>query len=435
MPTLTPTALAAFSASNNRIINSGYDSAGNMTHDSVGRIFSYDGENRQQTFDGGLGNTAQYVYDGDGKRIKKIQGGATTLYVYNAFGNLIAEYSDHPSSSGGTTYLTTDHLGSTRVVTDASKQVKSRHDYLPFGDEISSGYGNRNTITGYNAQGGIANLNLKQKFTAKERDAESNLDYFGARYFSGAQGRFTSPDPLLNSGRPTNPETWNRYAYTLNNPLRYTDPNGLWEFRSCSSTKQECKGYQSRVHDAYNSLVKSAGSFQAGSKERIALDRVLSCLGKEGQKNGVVLAFASLPGSRGAQYEQGSNKITFDLPKLDKLFVDPRASTLGYNREAELEGELAHEGTHGADRKAGFVDFQIPVNGPINWTTLENSEIRAYSNQSYVNEATGTRSIIQLWNPSWTAADAETLRSKAVDEAVRQSIDDMKAQAKAKGKP
>ncbi len=87
---------------------------------TLGRIFSYEGENRQKTFDGGMGNTAQYVYDGDGKGIKKIQGGATTLYVYNAFGNLIAEYSDHPSSSGGTTYLTTDHLGTPRVVTDPS---------------------------------------------------------------------------------------------------------------------------------------------------------------------------------------------------------------------------------------------------------------------------------------------------------------------------
>ena len=183
------------------------------------------------------------MYDGDGKRIKKIQGGTTTLYVYNAFGNLIAEYSDHPSSSGGTTYLTTDHLGSTRVVTDASKQVKSRHDYLPFGDEISSGYGNRNTITGYNAQGGIANLNLKQKFSAKERDTESNLDYFGARYMSGAQGRFMSPDEFV--GGPyevggsrgdkagplpyadiMNPQSLNKFEYALNNPLRYIDPDG-----------------------------------------------------------------------------------------------------------------------------------------------------------------------------------------------------------------
>lgn len=56
---------------------------------------------------------------------------------------------------------------------------------------------------------------------------ETGLDYFGARYMSGAMGRFTSPDPLLASGRPVEPQTWNRYAYVGNNPLRYIDPSGL----------------------------------------------------------------------------------------------------------------------------------------------------------------------------------------------------------------
>lgn len=65
------------------------------------------------------------------------------------------------------------------------------------------------------------------RFSGKERDAESGLDYFGARYFSAAQGRFTSPDtagPDL-----TNPQTLNKYRYALNNPLRYVDRNGLYE--------------------------------------------------------------------------------------------------------------------------------------------------------------------------------------------------------------
>ena len=64
------------------------------------------------------------------------------------------------------------------------------------------------------------------RFTGKERDAESGLDYFGARYFGSALGRFTSPDPLGSSGNPKNPQSWNRYAYVLNNPLALVDPNG-----------------------------------------------------------------------------------------------------------------------------------------------------------------------------------------------------------------
>jgi RHS repeat-associated protein len=66
---------------------------------------------------------------------------------------------------------------------------------------------------------------LRGSSSGKERDAETGLDYFGQRYFSGAQGRFTSPDtPLLS--RLDSPQTWNLYAYTANNPLRRVDPDG-----------------------------------------------------------------------------------------------------------------------------------------------------------------------------------------------------------------
>src|SRR5947208_16979584 len=63
------------------------------------------------------------------------------------------------------------------------------------------------------------------QFTGKERDAETGLDYFGARYMSAAQGRFTSPDSTSYS-KMRNPQSWNLYAYSFNNPLRYTDPEG-----------------------------------------------------------------------------------------------------------------------------------------------------------------------------------------------------------------
>jgi RHS repeat-associated protein len=67
-----------------------------------------------------------------------------------------------------------------------------------------------------------------QGFTSKERDSETGLDYFGARYMSSAQGRFTSPDPLdANLLRVLNPQRWNKYAYVVNNPLAFTDPDGL----------------------------------------------------------------------------------------------------------------------------------------------------------------------------------------------------------------
>jgi RHS repeat-associated protein len=97
-----------------------------------------------------------------------------------------------------------------------------RHDYLPFGEELIAGQGFRSSSLGYAGGDGV-----RQQFTQKERDFETGLDYFGARYFASTQGRFTSSDPLLSSGRSWAPQSWNRYSYVLNNPLRLIDPSGL----------------------------------------------------------------------------------------------------------------------------------------------------------------------------------------------------------------
>ena len=70
-----------------------------------------------------------------------------------------------------------------------------------------------------------SDLGVTQQFTGKERDAETGLDYFEIRYYSGAQGRFTSPDDP-GFGDPSDPQSWNLFSYGLNNPLRFSDPSG-----------------------------------------------------------------------------------------------------------------------------------------------------------------------------------------------------------------
>jgi len=145
-----------------------------------------------------------------------------SIFVYDVLGHLIAEYTTaQPSGPGGTSYLTTDHLGSTRVVTTAgpSPTVKARYDYLPFGEQISSTIGNRGSIAGY-----VPNDSTRQKFTGYERDTESGLDFAEARYCSSTYGRFTSPDSVF--GSPANPQTLNLYVYVSNNPLALVDPTG-----------------------------------------------------------------------------------------------------------------------------------------------------------------------------------------------------------------
>jgi RHS repeat-associated protein len=64
-------------------------------------------------------------------------------------------------------------------------------------------------------------------FTGQERDTETGLDYFGARYYRANVGRFTTVDPVLDQQTAlADPQRWNRYAYVTNNPLKYTDPDG-----------------------------------------------------------------------------------------------------------------------------------------------------------------------------------------------------------------
>jgi RHS repeat-associated protein len=167
-----------------------------------------------------LGKTF-YYYDGEGRRVGKVSGAVTQIFVYDARGRLAAEYGGQTEMSG-THYITSDHLGTTRVITDASKAVLMCKDYLPFGDELpATAQNERSSIACYSGETG-----LRQKFTGKERDSESRLDYFGARYYSWAQGRFTSPDAPLLDQSPEQPQSWNLYTYARNNPLANVDRDG-----------------------------------------------------------------------------------------------------------------------------------------------------------------------------------------------------------------
>lgn len=138
----------------------------------------------------------------------------------------VVEIQAFGTSAGGQTvqWLVADHLGTPRIIIDQTGSLANvkRHDYLPFGEELFAGSGGRTTALGYSGGDGV-----RQQFTAQERDIETGLDYFGARYYGSTQGRFISPDPMMGSASASNPQTMNRYVYVNNNPLRYIDPDGL----------------------------------------------------------------------------------------------------------------------------------------------------------------------------------------------------------------
>jgi RHS repeat-associated protein len=232
-----PWEVSSISASSNKILDTGwtYDAAGNIIVSPYAPSITYDAENRQVAFCSQLSQgtctpagLTQYVYDGSGQRVQKVTSSGTVTYLYDAFGNLAAEYGGTPSAYG-TQYVTGDHLTSTRLVMPGSaSQVVSgtgieRHDYYPFGYEPAYGTGTdwRTAAMGYGPS------TIRQKFTGQERDSESTLDFFQARYYSGPQGRFASVDPGNAGASLMNPQSWNGYSYVSNGPMTYTDPDGL----------------------------------------------------------------------------------------------------------------------------------------------------------------------------------------------------------------
>jgi RHS repeat-associated protein len=148
------------------------------------------------------------------------------------------------SGAGSVRWLITDHLGTPRMVLDQSGSLANmtRHDYLPFGEELAAPTSGRSAAQGY--AGGDS---VRQQFTQKERDNETQLDYFGARYYSSAQGRFASVDPDNAGAYRGNPQTWNGYSYALNQPMLYSDPDGK-KVRVCG-TDGQCTNNETDLTD------------------------------------------------------------------------------------------------------------------------------------------------------------------------------------------
>ncbi len=205
--------------STNRINGLSYDQAGNLLTYAPWSM-SYDAENRMLSLSSASNGSSSFTYDGNGHRIKKvttIPSPQTTIYVYDAGGRLAAEYST-TAPSPGTAYLFADLLGTPRAITAANGSLQECSDYSPFGRLLQTS--TRNLACH------LLPSHASQQFTGQIRDQETKLDYFGTRYYSGAQGRFLSPDGPLADQQPKNPQSWNLYAYTRNKPLNSVDFDG-----------------------------------------------------------------------------------------------------------------------------------------------------------------------------------------------------------------
>jgi RHS repeat-associated protein len=129
--------------------------------------------------------------------------------VYQSSGTTTARFDDG-FAIFGTHYFHPDQL-STRLTTDATGAVIGQQGHFPFGESWYA----QNTTTNW-------------QFTSYQRDAESGNDYAMARSYVNRLARFSSPDPAdFTAANPINPQSWNRYAYVLDNPLGNVDPLGL----------------------------------------------------------------------------------------------------------------------------------------------------------------------------------------------------------------
>jgi RHS repeat-associated protein len=220
--------------------------SGNMTKDNRGFTYTYDAENRLTQANGMTNGPYCYTYDAFGLRVEKAHasGGACSgtvtvdkLYWRSIWGDTIVEADGSGSTTnsaykeyvffagrriasrdgpGNIYYYYTDHLGTTRSITDSHGNVCYDADFDAYGMEIV----HTNTCP------------QNYKFTGYERDPETadpntglnGLDYALFRYYSSSLGRFLSADPLAGS---LDPQSLNRYAYVGNESTNATDPVGL----------------------------------------------------------------------------------------------------------------------------------------------------------------------------------------------------------------
>lgn len=292
------------------------------------------------------------------------------------------------------TYFHTDAIGSVRMITDATGTVE-RHDYLPFGEEWLPPSPN----------------DERRLFGGKERDKESALDYFGARYYSGGSGRFGTPD--LAPGVVENPQSWNRYAYVLNNPLRYIDPTGLYEW-SVECADQECEDNRQKFRDAYAQVGRTFAQTRLGSEEYRVLKDIIDKIGTEGDGNKVRVAFSATQEDFGDTLPTGPNGR---LMRFNFSAVESVLASAGYDSDAiglARASLVVHEGRHAAE------GLSFAARWLLTFGQTKEGERRAYGAESLFYRTLSVREPFgPLWDPSWPAAQQEMLRLAAIQAMVR----------------
>jgi RHS repeat-associated protein len=410
-----------------------YDLNGNMISRRLqtgGTTYSqgWDAENRLISVTAG-GTTTQFAYDGDGNLVKKVVGTVTTVYVGAYFEkNLSTGVTTSYYYAGSTrvamrkggvvSYLHGDHLGSASLATNSSGGVvaNSSTRYYPYGATRSGGSG----------------MPTDYRFTRQRIESALGIYQMGARWYDPYTNRWVSPDTIIPD--PTNPQSLNRYSYSLESPLTYTDPDGhcpICALLAAGGVTALAAGAidlakqlvvdQKDIKDVNWAEVggAAAGGFVAGCTLGLA---------PAGAGVGTLLTLGAIGGAAGSQTQAltqagleealGTNpQGSFIKEARDLGFLDPRTMALnaatgaavgafGGKLSGWLRSQLGVPQSAGAIRYSGeqpMIRYQIDLGGAGDWTVkMEGRVINA--------KAATMERILRAWAMGAYDAAAELLK-------------------------
>jgi RHS repeat-associated protein len=351
----------------------------------------------------GTSTTVDYLYDAFGGRVRKGVGGTggnSTTYVgdlyerrtdgsetvhvlyVHAEGRVVSQITrSEPSGSERTSYVYSDHLGSTQVVQGPDGALTERRQD-PFGNNVSWNGTILDPRISASAPGGAGSEAVTRGFTGKEEEGDLGVVNMGGRIYDPRLGRFLQADPVVTPGSS---QGWNRYSYAMNNPLRFTDPTGFVtadQARESELTLDDfCLIHPNTCTDEQfqspESMVAEFGEYNMGQRlgepdktpnnEKIALDKWLNV--NSGAQGGSLQAAAAEISRVGpvdpkelGKYLAGRpadfrSRVSYD-PKLKDYGVTSPAGRVrlgpaAFSSPAQLRSTLDHEATHFGDLRGG----------------------------------------------------------------------------------
>jgi RHS repeat-associated protein len=192
--------------------------------------YTYDAEGNLTAVDGG--STATYMYNALNERVSETVGGTTTQFAYNVAGQRVSIWN---TASPAGQLVEQYYVGNKRVAYFANNMLHFQHQDWTGTERMRTTFNGavEGTFTSMSFGDAFATVSGTDgdpyHYAMQDHDYSSDTDHAQFRQYSSTPGRWMSPDPYSGSYHMRNPQSFNRYTYALNNPMRFVDPKGLDE--------------------------------------------------------------------------------------------------------------------------------------------------------------------------------------------------------------